>query len=108
MFGQPPAGSHYGAAPPPAYGAPPPAAGYAPPPAYAPAAPLPKKKALLIGCGYPGTSAQLNGCLNDVGARMGGVGGGVCKPYFCLLRPCATSQLLTLPSAAALAQVEVC
>lgn len=24
-----------------------------------------KKKALLIGCNYPGTKAQLNGCVND-------------------------------------------
>jgi len=25
-----------------------------------------RKKALLIGCNYPGTDAQLNGCINDV------------------------------------------
>ncbi|KAL2631795.1 hypothetical protein R1flu_016481 [Riccia fluitans] len=25
-----------------------------------------KKKALLIGCNYPGTNAELNGCVNDV------------------------------------------
>lgn len=46
----------------------------APPPyaqALAPAPELPRaapgrKKALLIGCCYPGTSAALNGCINDV------------------------------------------
>jgi hypothetical protein len=25
-----------------------------------------RKKALLVGCCYPGTSAALNGCINDV------------------------------------------
>ncbi|CAE6492905.1 unnamed protein product [Rhizoctonia solani] len=25
-----------------------------------------KRKALLIGCNYPGSSAPLNGCINDV------------------------------------------
>jgi hypothetical protein len=25
-----------------------------------------RKKALLIGCAYPGTSQALNGCINDV------------------------------------------
>lgn len=24
------------------------------------------KKAVLIGCSYPGTQARLNGCINDV------------------------------------------
>lgn len=28
-----------------------------------------KKKALLIGCNYPGTKAELHGCVNDV-SRM--------------------------------------
>mmetsp|Transcript_107480 Transcript_107480/g.213427 ORF Transcript_107480/g.213427 Transcript_107480/m.213427 type:complete len:453 (+) Transcript_107480:3-1361(+) len=31
--------------------------------------PTGRKKALLIGCNYPGTSAQLSGCINDV-SRM--------------------------------------
>ncbi|WIA30183.1 hypothetical protein OEZ86_000275 [Tetradesmus obliquus] len=41
---------------------------YMPPTTYSPA-PQPqagRKKALLIGCAYPGTSQALNGCINDV------------------------------------------
>lgn len=40
---------------------------YMPPTSYQPApAAFGRKKALLIGCCYPGTSAALNGCINDV------------------------------------------
>eukprot|EP00882_Tetradesmus_deserticola_P009369 GHRQ01009888.1.p1 GENE.GHRQ01009888.1~~GHRQ01009888.1.p1 ORF type:complete len:212 (+),score=54.70 GHRQ01009888.1:176-811(+) len=41
---------------------------YMPPTTYSPT-PQPqagRKKALLIGCAYPGTSQALNGCINDV------------------------------------------
>jgi hypothetical protein len=60
----------YASAPPPYGGAPPaynaPPQGYAPSPAYPPAAPPGKRKAVLVGCTYPGTNAALNGCINDV------------------------------------------
>ncbi|KAL6759392.1 metacaspase type I [Haematococcus lacustris] len=70
----------YGAQPAPGYGYLPAAGEYGqPPPAQAqypphPAAPPmampppggPQKKAVLVGCSYPGTRAQLNGCINDV------------------------------------------
>lgn len=41
---------------------------YMPPTTYNPAPPPAsgRKKALLVGCCYPGTSAALNGCINDV------------------------------------------
>lgn len=40
---------------------------YMPPTMYQPTpAPSGRKKALLVGCCYPGTSAALNGCINDV------------------------------------------
>lgn len=45
-----------------------PPAQYLPPTTYQPN-PAPsggRKKALLVGCCYPGTSAALNGCINDV------------------------------------------
>lgn len=32
-----------------------------------PPPPSGRKKALLVGCNYPGSKAQLNGCVNDVG-----------------------------------------
>jgi hypothetical protein len=44
------------------------AAPYMAPTTYSPS-PQPqtgRKKALLIGCAYPGTSQALNGCINDV------------------------------------------
>lgn len=41
---------------------------YLPPTTYQPSTvpEAPRKKALLVGCGYPGTSAELKGCINDV------------------------------------------
>jgi len=36
----------------------------------APIQPTGKKRALLVGCNYPGTSAQLRGCVNDVHRMM--------------------------------------
>lgn len=40
---------------------------YMPPTTYSPSPHQPgRKKALLVGCGYPGSSAALNGCINDV------------------------------------------
>mmetsp|Transcript_12799 Transcript_12799/g.33967 ORF Transcript_12799/g.33967 Transcript_12799/m.33967 type:complete len:229 (+) Transcript_12799:1529-2215(+) len=43
---------------------------YAPPPSsappYGPPPTAPHKKALLVGCSYRGTSAELRGCINDV------------------------------------------
>lgn len=56
--------SAYQPAPAPAPSAPPPAAAKATPPP-APTA-VSRKKAFLVGCSYPGSSAQLNGCINDV------------------------------------------
>eukprot|EP00877_Chromochloris_zofingiensis_P012646 jgi/Chrzof1/7635/Cz02g31030.t1 len=60
-----PAGNH-GWNPPPA---PPNAPQYMPPTSYSPNPQGPatgRKKALLVGCCYPGSSAALNGCINDV------------------------------------------
>ena len=76
-YGQPAYGAPYGQ---PAYGAPYPAAPYQPPyqppPAYMQPSPTlyspdpghgqRRRRAVLVGCSYPGTDAQLNGCLNDV------------------------------------------
>jgi hypothetical protein len=39
---------------------------YMPPTTYSPQPQAGRKKALLIGCAYPGTSQALNGCINDV------------------------------------------
>jgi hypothetical protein len=36
-----------------------------------PPKPTGRKKALLVGCNYPGSSAQLNGCCNDTGRWWG-------------------------------------
>lgn len=36
-----------------------------------------KRKALLVGCNYPGTKAELRGCINDI-ERMAGV---ICQMY---------------------------
>mmetsp|Transcript_35813 Transcript_35813/g.65006 ORF Transcript_35813/g.65006 Transcript_35813/m.65006 type:complete len:571 (+) Transcript_35813:26-1738(+) len=36
-----------------------------------PPRPSGRKKAVLVGCNYPGTSAQLNGCVNDVNRWRG-------------------------------------
>lgn len=36
-----------------------------------PPPPSGRKKAVLVGCNYPGTKAQLNGCVNDVGRWKG-------------------------------------
>lgn len=46
----------------------PPGPAYMPPTTYAPAPGhgARRRRALLIGCSYPGSSAQLNGCINDV------------------------------------------
>lgn len=56
MYGQNPPGPVS-----PAYGPPQPAPQYAPAPGQGG-----RKKALLIGCVYPGTEAELQGCINDV------------------------------------------
>uniref|UniRef100_A0A7S0YE44 Peptidase C14 caspase domain-containing protein n=1 Tax=Polytomella parva TaxID=51329 RepID=A0A7S0YE44_9CHLO len=65
--------SHYPGGPPPPgpYGAPPPpyaptAPSPFPTPAPQPTPANPRRKAVLIGCSYPGTASALNGCINDV------------------------------------------
>ncbi|KAG2499084.1 hypothetical protein HYH03_003267 [Edaphochlamys debaryana] len=69
-YGQPPAGAPpaYAQAPQQAPQQPPQQAAYMAPTTYVPQAGhgQRRRRALLIGCSYKGTNAQLNGCLNDV------------------------------------------
>lgn len=74
------------------YQQPPPVA-YQAPTTYQPAAPAVSgpKRALLVGCCYPGTSAALNGCINDVQVSIPWLR--ACAGPWCSAHTCGMHQL---------------
>mmetsp|Transcript_29128 Transcript_29128/g.64374 ORF Transcript_29128/g.64374 Transcript_29128/m.64374 type:complete len:475 (+) Transcript_29128:180-1604(+) len=69
QYGQPQQAPQYGQSAAPQYGQAPLPGAYGQPalpaPTAMPAAAGPRRKALLVGCAYPRTSAELRGCIND-------------------------------------------